>query len=373
VETTYRAKDGREIPVLFSGSGMLDKTNRIQGIICTAQDITERKEAEKKLQKSEKQFRDLVENLLSGVSIIQNDELVYRNPEMQRLFGTLPDSYKFSMFATLHPDDIEAFEESYRDVLSGKKESARVNFRIYPFEHLNDEKKMKWVHGLVSSIEYQGERAVMYNLMDVSRAKELEEILGLQDKMVSLGRISAGIAHEIRNPLAGINMYLAAMKKTLERPDLPEKEHLAKVHGIVDKVQSASNKIEGVIKRVMDFSKPSGTQLTLMDINGPIEEALNLASSALRKNDITLYKSIGRNLPKCYADTPLMEQIFLNLITNAMEAMKDWDGPRQMEIASFKEEEHVVITVSDSGPGIPMEDRDKIFDPFYLWRHFLVG
>jgi signal transduction histidine kinase len=133
-------------------------------------------------------------------------------------------------------------------------------------------------------------------------------------------------------------------------------------------MQSASNKIEGVIRRVMDFSKPSTPKLTMMDLNETIESAIELASTTLRKSGIEVEKSLDQNLAKCFVDGSLMEQVFLNIITNAMEAMKGVSGSKKLRITSSNRKDYALISISDSGSGIPSEIRDKIFDPFYTTK-----
>ncbi len=142
---------------------------------------------------------------------------------------------------------------------------------------------MKWVHCQASQIEYQGKDAVMVNMMDMTKTKELEHLLIIQDKMASLGRVAAGIAHEIRNPLSGINIYLNTLKKLHHQAGSEEK-----VEQILRHLQSASIKIESVIRRVMDFAKPSEPKLTLIDINEPITDAINLTAVTMRKSGVNI-------------------------------------------------------------------------------------
>jgi signal transduction histidine kinase len=204
--------------------------------------------------------------------------------------------------------------------------------------------------------------------MDLTKAKELERVVMLQDKMSSLGRVAAGIAHEIRNPLSGINIYLNTLEKIYAKAG-----SLDKVKQILRQMQSASGKIESVIKRVMDFSRPSEPQMVLIDMNTPIREALGLSSVSLRKRGIKIEASLAENLPSCRADSQLIEQVVLNLITNAAEAMKTIDGDKRIEIKSSVEKNHIIVNISDSGPGVPSDIRNKIFDPFFSTKNDSTG
>jgi signal transduction histidine kinase len=188
--------------------------------------------------------------------------------------------------------------------------------------------------------------------------------------MASLGRVAAGIAHEIRNPLSGINIYLNTLKKLHHKEGSEEK-----VEQILKNIQSASIKIESVIRRVMDFAKPSEPKLTLVDINEPIADAINLTVVTMRKSGIQIKKSLADDLPRSYADKNLIEEMVLNLLNNAAEAMKtmEMDTGKNIAVASFVEGDHIIIQVSDSGPGVSQENRDKILDPYFTTKHEGTG
>jgi signal transduction histidine kinase len=115
----------------------------------------------------------------------------------------------------------------------------------------------------------------------------------------------------------------------------------------------------------MDFSKPGAPKMVLTNINESIEEAVKLSDVAMRKKGITIEKSLAQNLPRCYADPLLIEQVVLNLVTNAANAMKKTNGSKIIKIGSFSENNTLFIEISDSGPGVPLELKEKIFDPFF--------
>ncbi|HUV78628.1 MAG TPA: ATP-binding protein [Desulfobacterales bacterium] len=318
------------------------------------------KKADEALLESEQRFRHLVENSLLGICIIQNNQIIYQNPEQEKILGPLPRKPLFSDRKNIHPDDVEKLRQFHQAVISGEVQAQDIDFRFYLPDNTNNTLVKKWVQCRASIIEYQGEEAILVNMMDVSRSKEMERLLRIQDKMSALGRVAAGIAHEIRNPLSGINIYLNTLEKIYDK-----RESLEKVKGILGKIQSASIKIEFVIKRVMDFSKPSEPKFVLTDINKPIKEALNLSEVMLRKREIEIEKSLASNLPLCQADPNLIEQVILNLINNATEAMQDMRKGKKIEITSSIGKNCILMTVSDSGPGVPLAIKDQLFDPFY--------
>ncbi len=330
--------------------------------------IIERRQGEEALLESERRFRDLVENALIGIFIIQDGQIVYKNPEQERLSGPSLQPIELIDLENVHPDDVEKVTEFYQRITSGDARALDTDFRFYPPGKMHSRHDMKWVYCRASLIEYQRKEAMLVNMMDMTAAKELEHLVRIQDKMSSLGRVAAGIAHEIRNPLSGINIYLNTLEKICDRG-----EGLEKVKEILGRLQSASSKIESVIRRVMDFSKPSEPKFVLTDINQPIEEAINLSSVTLRKSGTKVEKALTKNLPPCRIDQHLIEEVILNLITNAAEAMKGMDGDKKIEIASFVEGNHILVSVSDSGPGVPADLGSQIFDPFYTTKSGSTG
>jgi len=203
----------------------------------------------------------------------------------------------------------------------------------------------------------------LINFMDMTRAKELESLLRIQDKMSSLGRMAAGIAHEIRNPLSGFNIYLDTLAKIIKKSN-----DIEKAQDIIKKLKSASVKIESVIRRVMDFSKPSEPRFVRIDLNQPINDALGLSEVTLRKSGITIEKDISQKPLQCDLDSQMIEHVILNLITNAAEAMKYQESPKVIKIITTMEDSYVVVKVSDSGPGVLEDIKDNIIEPFYTTK-----
>jgi len=232
-----------------------------------------------------------------------------------------------------------------------------------PKKLVPDDEERKLVEDLAKDIAFG-----LHNIQREAERKEMEHIIRIQDKMSSLGRVAAGIAHEIRNPLSGINIYLNTLEKVYDKENQTEK-----AKQIIEQIKSASQKIESVIRRVMDFSRPSEPKYTPTNINQPIDEAIKLSAVSLRKSRITLEKSLAANLPHCHADPHLIEEMVLNLITNAAEATKLVERERKIAVNTQFKKNRIMISISDSGPGIPYDIRDKILDPFFTTKHEGTG
>ncbi|MBN2107269.1 MAG: GHKL domain-containing protein, partial [Deltaproteobacteria bacterium] len=173
----------------------------------------------------------------------------------------------------------------------------------------------------------------------------------------------AGIAHEIRNPLSGINIFLDSIRENFE-----DAESSDDIRSLISQAQAAAGKIESVVKGVLDFARPGTPRFDMAGINAPIQDALKLTMVMLRKSDIAVETDLADGLQPVHIDVQQMEQVLLNLITNAAEALKSSPGERRISIRTFAEEQFVVVQFSDSGCGIPPEQYDTIFDPFYTTK-----
>lgn len=316
----------------------------------------------------EKHFRDVVENSLTGIFIVQDNIVVYLNPEQQRIIGDMHILNAPLPFERVHPEDVERTREAYGKAARGEIKDVDVDFRFFPQGASGEDPPMKWLTCRGCLIEYKGREAMLVNMMDMTRARELEQLLDIQDKMASLGRVAAGLAHEIRNPLSGINIYISMLKKFFESRD-----SLYKVEGILAQMQEASARIEAVIRRVMDFSKPSEPRFVLGDINRPVEDAVWLSATTLGKADIDLEQQLASDLKPCRIDPRMIEQVVLNLITNAAEAMRDTPGTKRIGVSTRVEKGRIIVRVDDSGPGVPKHLRNKVFDPFYTTKSDSTG
>jgi PAS domain S-box-containing protein len=347
------------------GEGERQLTTAVAGLLAR---IIEKKQTEQTLLENERSFRTLVENSLTGIFIVQNGQVVYENPEEKRLSGPLAKLFRNGDLSNIHPDDMMKVREGFNKIMLGEIRNLDIDFRFFVCGSTDTAPEMKWVHCRASLIDYMGKEAILVNKLDVTKTKELEFLLRTEDKMASLGRVTSGIAHEIRNPLSGINIYLSNLEKIIDRG-----ESTRKAKEIISELQSASDRIESVIRRVMDFSKPSEPRFMRTNINQPIQNALDLSLVTLQKAGIVLGKSLAMNLPLCNADPHLIEQVILNLITNAKEAMKNMVNGKTINVVSSAQNDWIVVTISDSGPGVPLHMRKKIFDAFYTTKEGNTG
>ncbi|MGE5188908.1 MAG: two-component system sensor histidine kinase NtrB [Gemmatimonadota bacterium] len=203
---------------------------------------------------------------------------------------------------------------------------------------------------------------------DVTERARVEAEMLKAQKLESLGILAGGIAHEIRNPLSAVNISVSSIESVCEGSEGLEPDAKHKIRLIAEQMKSAAAKMATVVQRVMDFSKPAPPRMESVNLNGAVEEAIRLSSSTLRTRGIAILQELAADLPACRADLRLIEQVLVNLITNAYQAMERTEGPKRLEVASAARGGQVVITVADSGPGVPAAIRERIFDPFFTTR-----
>jgi C4-dicarboxylate-specific signal transduction histidine kinase len=314
--------------------------------------------------KSRQQFQDLVEKSLVGIAIVQNGNLAYQNPELTRSIPDLGEKILTRNFEFIHPEHLPQLLTIYQSFADGQTSNVETDLRIASKGVGGRGPDFKWFNCRASTFTYQGQDAILINLVDITHTKELEKLLLNRNKMASLGRIASGMAHEIRNPLTGITSYLYTLEQLCESKTLLPKD-IALMKEIVGQLKLASHKVDSVIKRVLDFSRPAAPRMALVDINQCLNNVIKLTAVTMRKAGIQVHASLADHLPQCHGDMALMEQVFLNLTQNASRALKKMNGEKKIAISSFAVDNQIHIAVSDSGPGVPDELKDKIFDPFF--------
>jgi signal transduction histidine kinase len=208
-------------------------------------------------------------------------------------------------------------------------------------------------------------------ISDITEKKNVAKQLMRAHRLSSLGQLSGGIAHEIRNPLSGINLFVDILcdAEKFKRAD-QELE-------IFEEIKQSIKKINGIIKRVLDFAKHSDATSGEIEINSLIDEVLKLWHKKMRDTKIRQELSLQKDLSPIRGDAIEIQQVVNNLIQNAVEAMPAGgvlDIATRNGISSFHQDRPVVlIRIGDSGPGIPTEQCEKIFDPFFTTKSTGTG
>jgi len=202
---------------------------------------------------------------------------------------------------------------------------------------------------------------------DISNEKLLQQQLIQSEKLSAIGELIAGIAHELNNPLTGVMGYsqLLQLRKDL---DDRAKESLLKINNLALRCQK-------IVQNLLSFARKQKPERTLSDINDILEKTVELRSYELQVNNIEISRDLDRNLPRTIADAHQLQQVFLNVLTNAEQAMLEAHGKGHLTIRTHTDAQNtrIVVEIADDGPGIPETHLTRIFDPFFTTKEVGKG
>jgi two-component system sensor histidine kinase AtoS len=195
-------------------------------------------------------------------------------------------------------------------------------------------------------------------LEDVSDLRALTEQLIRADRLAAMGELTAGVAHEVRNPLG----IIRASVQLLEDAQCDQ----TRIHSAAEVIKQEIDRLDRVIKALLDFGRPSKPTMVDTDINSVLEDVELFTGRFAKQANTHIEFDLGTDLPKVQGDPDQLKQVFLNLVTNAVQAMGDEGGT--ITIKTGVVGDYVSISVADTGPGIPQKDLPKVFDPFFTRR-----
>jgi signal transduction histidine kinase len=186
-----------------------------------------------------------------------------------------------------------------------------------------------------------------------------QERMARADRFAAVGEVATGLAHEIKNPLAGLSGALELLAEDLAR----HPRHAEVVGEMRHQVQRLTNTMESLLS----FARPPKARLRATDVNGTVEKVLFLVRQQCRGTQVEVEARLAPGLPEVLADPSQLEQVFLNLCINAVQAMSG--GPGLVRVGTrLGESGLVVVEVGDSGPGIPPDLREQLFKPFFTTK-----
>lgn len=217
-----------------------------------------------------------------------------------------------------------------------------------------------------------GVSGVIMHIDDITDSKNMEKHLTRADRLSSLGQLSGGIAHEIRNPLAGISLFIDVLS------DEDRYSRTAQEQDIFTEIKLNIKKIDGIIKRVLDFARQSETTtLTHVQMGTLLDDSLKLWQSRMVKVGIQSALLVEDSLTEVLGDSIEIQQVLTNLIQNAIEAMEKGGtltvSAKNGALSFDRKRRAVVIEVRDTGSGIPLEQQKSIFNPFFTTKHTGTG
>ena len=368
-------KDGSSLWVRENAKAVRRVDNQLI-VLIACEDITERKQAENALRQSEMYLAEAQRLSHTGSFgwCAGSDEIIW-SEETFRIFGfdKAPSIKRATVIQRIHPDDRARVLRITGRALSDWKD----------FEHgyrlLMPDGSVKHVHvrthavkDTSSGIDFVGA------VSDVTARKEAEAELHEAQanlahvtRVTALGELAASIAHEVNQPLAAVVTNAAACLHWLDR----EPANLKEARSVVQSIVKDGNRAGEVIQRVRALANKTTDQKTPLDINEVVNEVISLAQHELSSHRVALRLELAPALPLVLADRIQLQQVILNLVINAIEAMQPVkDRPRELVIRTRQDEAgQVLVTVSDCGVGVAAENADRLFDAFFTTKSSGMG
>src|SRR6266566_1608616 len=219
---------------------------------------------------------------------------------------------------------------------------------------------LKRVGVSVQAIQEDGERmGALVTLRDLDSLESINTQLQVSERLAALGRITAGVAHEVKNPLNSMRLWLENLKESLPAESDGASQQAVQV------LDKEIDRLDAVVKRFLDFTRPMDVRLEPTQLAELLKEVLEFAQPQLQKSNIQLAQLLPIDVPEVYVDRALLKQAVLNLVLNAAEAMPSGG---QLRLVLSRRGEMAEITVGDTGKGIPLENRQNIFQLFFTTR-----
>ena len=309
-------------------------------------------------------FRHIVGSMRNGVIALRKDRTVaLMNDEAYRIFALVR-----------RPEDIG---RPFNEVLRERPDAVRALAGAFEMSHLPNraEVRLKDIDRVIGYTlsqvrDDQGEPigAVMF-FKDLTRVEQLEERERLRDRLASLGEMAAGIAHELKNPLAGIEVMAGLLRRQV--PDSKDAQSL-----LAD-IMSEAKLANAIVVEMLEFVRPIRLQMEHTDLADVLRQSIILAETKVRRGDITVTLNLAPDLPMLEGDSHQLCQVFTNLLTNAFEALNGRGAVSITAAVAYPEDDPalmpgaspaVVVDVVDNGPGVPPELTDRIFNPFFTTK-----
>ena len=315
----------------------------------------------REIKETDKRYRLLFESAGDAIFIMDADrgnagKIISANKAAADMHGyTIDELLKLNISDLDTPDSAAFIENRLEKIINGEWINAEITHRkkdgtIFP---------MEMSAGL---LEYDGHRHVLGIDRDITERKQAEEALQRSEQLVVVGEMAAGLAHEIKNPLAGIKVSIQVLSDEL---DLSEENE--EVFGrIIEEIK----RIETLLKNLLHYARPPKPNFSVLDINRVIEHTvktakLSLKSPTLKSKDIQFSENLNDNLPEIIADSSQLQQIFMNLLLNAFEAIPD---SGKIMIDTSRKNGFIKIVLANTGRSLEEKSRQDIFKPFFTTK-----
>jgi len=333
-------------------------------------------EGRRALAVSEAKYRQLTEESLAGILVCRDGIVLFANTRAGEIMGRLTATLIGHPFSdTVHAEDRNAMEALFLAGPPSATTRSPLEFRV-----VRPDGAVVWVDVAGSPVRYEGADAFMVHMYDVTDrkeaeskrlelqvlAREQEEQLVHSTRLAELGEMAAAVAHELNQPLTGIrNFAKNALYMLREHLGSPED-----IEGNLDMISEQVDRAARIISQMRELTRPSERQFGPVDINAVVRESVAFLDPQLRLSQVETLLDLAEGLPPIIGERIRLEQVLLNLLNNARQAMEDTDKRHLIVRTWFDAEKSrpVAVQVADTGKGFSREQAEKLFTPFYTTK-----
>jgi len=368
LEYRLRRRDRQVLEVLDRAQPMLGPDGTVVAVDGILEDLTERKQAAEALRKE----RDWAQRYLNTAEVIlvaldDKGEITLINPKGCRVLRyQASDLIGKNWFETcLPPANREQVYAIYKRLMAGEMEFVEYSEN----EVLTSSGELRTIAWHNTALTDHSGRIIgtLSSGEDITERNRLQAELVRAERMASIGRISAQVAHEVRNPLASVSLNVELLADEL---DSYKGQDTGEARAIVATILKEVERLSGIVEEYLQYSRLPAPRLASIELNALIEEFLEFSRSSLIPENIQLKWQPDAALAPVRADADQVRQVLLNLIKNSIEAMP---GGGTIVLRTLRAGAGAAIEVQDNGPGIDSQDLEKIFDPFYTSKEVGTG
>jgi PAS domain S-box-containing protein len=358
-EITLRRKDGQSITCLNTSTAVRGATGQVVRYQGALADITERLAIEKRLYQQQEFARRLVDSFPDLIFVADAEKRYnFVSPKVKEVLGYEPGEMIGVHFGDrTHPEEKSAALAVFDDLIQGKRNFASIEIRAR--HKSGDWRRIRCHFSPLFDVKGAIEGVVISG-RDITEVKRLEEQLIQAEKLAAMGQMLAGVAHELNNPLTAI---LGASELLRDRVGIDEN-----IQRQLDMTHRQARRAARIVQNLLEFSRPALPQKKPLDLNAVVDRTLQLHEHSLRRNAIEVDFSSTPGLPPTVGDANQLIQVFLNLVSNAEQAIHEIRPSGRIQIRLGQSGSRVFVTVQDDGVGIKTEDLPKIFDPFFTTK-----
>ena len=376
MEKRYLKKNGDQIWANLTASLLRNKDGAPLYVLALVEDITERKQTEEALRDSEEQYRNLLENHVDGVAVIVDGKFHYVNERCCEIGGyTRQEMLEMPVLEFVAAEDRPYAIERMTAIMKGEASTLNV------YSYIRKDGTAVPVEVAGQRISFDGKSAVLSVFRNITQRKRLEEearqhreALAHVLRVSTMGEMATGLAHELNQPLTAIGIFAAACRTTLcSNPAMKESEKLI---SILEKIEAQSQRAGRIIDRIRSLVKKREQDHSSFPVNIAIRNVVSLVEQEARMNSVVVNLELDETIPEAVGDAIQIEQVILNLVRNGIEAITNGNNPDPRELTlrtSTLRTGEIEVSISDTGPGIPEEMRDRIFEAFVSTKQNGLG